>query len=121
MPSCMLAGQDSCGLCGLKKPDPTSEPKSPHWAYGAKANGQPKIAEGSCLHCRYVVYKVLKSTFVQLRKSESSHDLKKAIRMSKTRRFVVDSKSKTSKRANNGDFLNTTGLSVKKLMKSATI
>ena len=68
-----------------------------------------------------MVYTVLKTTFVPLRKSESCHDLKKAIFMSKTRRFLVDSNSKTSKRANNVDFLNTTGPSVKKLRKSAAI
>ena len=108
-------------LVRFEETRPHLRTKKPTLGVWSKSKWPTTNAEGSCLRCRYMVYKALKTTCVELCKSESSHDLKKAIRMSKTRRFVVDSKSKTSKRANNGDFLNTTGSSVKRLMKSATI
>ena len=121
MPSGLSVFQESCGLCGLKKPDPTAEPKSPHWAYGVKADGQPKIAEGSCVHCRYVVYKGMKTTFAQLRKPDRADELRKAIRMSKTRRFAVSTVSKASTRLKNGDFQDKKSSSVNKLTKSAAV
>ena len=94
----LLLEQQFCGLCKLKKPDPDSTPRSPHWQYTTKASGQLKIAEGSCVHCRFVVYKQMKSSFSVLRRPENAVDFHKAVRASRTRRFVTEAASKTKPR-----------------------
>ena len=116
-----LPEQSSCGLCGLPKPDPDAVPRSPHWSYGVKAGGQAKIAEGACLHCRFVVYKQMKIKFSVLKRIGNEADLQKALRDSRTRRMVVDSAAWSKHRSHVNSFMERRGSKVKELKKSATV
>ena len=113
--------QQSCGLCALQKPDPVALPPSPHWIYSVNAKGHPTISEGSCVHCRYVVYKQLKSTFSELKKKGNERKLEQAVRDSKKRRFVMAGKTFSKQPAEGFSFVHRSESKVKTLKKSATV
>ena len=113
--------QERCGLCGFQKPDPAVLPRSPHWLYGTKASGEPKISEGSCIHCRYIVYKQLKTSFSALKTTGREVELEKAVRESKKRRLVTSMAAKLKQRPESSSFVNRAGSCVKMLKKSATV